>query len=472
MAMPRLFIVTATELPGLSRAATIYAVRELARRSGISRDLFDSWHFDFANSNFVDVYVQPGSRKRIRFPRADAARWKRLRAGIFYTSTACWWSENNRYSEVVPDFKIPFSSLDSADIGPLFVRDSEDSFACSVDLPFSALLTLSRFEETLPCERDVHGRFSAFSSIAWRDAFLHRPIVDEYGLALEQIVSALLPGWKPARRELRVKLSHDIDEIGIPFSLRGAVAQTFRNHMPLATVRDLFAPALGIDTTYQVYLRNIVQLALDRSLGCSAYWKFSRPGPYDTGYDPRDRRLAKQIQRLRSQNVELGIHPGYASFLSFELFRAEVQSLRLLFGEYELGGRQDYLRWSPQTWLDWDALGLAYDSSVGFADHVGFRAGTSFPYRPWLWAQQRQADLVEIPLLSMDSTLLGYMKLRPAQAQSILHGLLARCRAVGGVFTLAWHNTRILDRQFASVYQAILDEIAGCSTFDWRSLRT
>jgi hypothetical protein len=72
----------------------------------------------------------------------------------------------------------------------------------------------------------------------------------------------------------------------------------------------------------------------------------------------------------------------------------------------------------------------------------------------------------------MDSTLQGYMKLTTDQVQPVLRDLLARCRAVGGVFTLSWHNTRILDRTFANAYRAILDEIAGSPTFDWRSLHT
>jgi hypothetical protein len=469
MATPITIIRAQEKAAGLSRDATQYAIKELAYRAGVSRELHASWCIDFEEQDFVTIFVQPGTRKRIRFPRVGAAIWNQIQKGLFHTSTAAWLPGTQHEYDLAHDFKIPFSSSSHVELGPLFISDSLDCFTCSVDLLSSLVLTLARFEETLPSPRDVHGRFSAFSSIAWRDGFLHRPIVDEYGLALEQVLNALLPGWWPAERRLRVKLSHDVDEIGIPFSLRGAAAKTLRHGRPLCTVRDLVAPALGIDTTYQLHLKRLVQLSNERKLDSAIYWKSSEYGPYDTGYDLNDRRILKLINALQVQGVEMGIHPSYATFRSPELLRSEVEKLRAVLGNQKLGGRQDYLRWCPQSWIDWNSLGLAYDSSVGFADHIGFRAGTCVPYRPWLWAQQRRASLVEIPLLAMDSTMLGYMNLKPKQALTLMRALIDRCRAVGGVFTLVWHNTRIMNSEYAATHRMVLDELAGSPKYDWRS---
>src|SRR6516225_8831091 len=77
-------------------------------------------------------------------------------------------------------------------------------------------------------------------------------------------------------------------------------------------------------------------------------------------------------------NFEVGVHPGYNTFHSRESLARETQRLKRSLGEDYPGGRQHYLRWSPQTWLDWEACGLRYDSSIGFASHFGFRAGTAY----------------------------------------------------------------------------------------------
>jgi len=453
---------------GLNPDATRYAIEQLARRAGVSDELSCSWRLDLSDPDFVSVFVQPGARKRIRFPRVCAYTWDEIQRGVFRTSTAGWLSGSRGEHELTPDFKIPFSSASRIDLGPLFVSDLPDCLTCVVDLLSSTVLTLARFEETLPSPKDVHGRFPASASVAWQGGFLHRPIVDEYGLALEQALAVLLPSWRPPERFLRVKLSHDVDEIGIPFSLRSAVAETLRNGRPLLTLRDLFAPLLRIDTTHQRHLKQLVELSIERKLDSAIYWKSSNSSPYDAGYDVNDPRILGLIDVLRAEGVEMGIHPSYATFHSPGLFRSEVERLRAFFGNQRLGGRQDYLRWSPRSWSDWDAVGLAYDSSVGFADHIGFRAGTCIPYQPWLWAEQRRVDLIEIPLLAMDSTLYGYMNLTPEQALPLLRSLSERCRAVGGVFTVAWHNTSLANFGYAAIYRALLDEIAGSRRYDWR----
>jgi len=146
-----------------------------------------------------------------------------------------------------------------------------------------------------------------------------------------------------------------------------------------------------------------------------------------------------------------------------------VQLLRQVLGESSLGGRQHYLRWSPESWRHWEMCGLAYDSTVGYADQIGFRAGTCIPYRPWLLALDREANLIEIPLIVMDGTLLHYMGLTPHESLEAVGELVARCRAVGGVFTLLWHNSSLMDSTAADLYRGLIDSLAGSDHYDWRT---
>jgi Family of unknown function (DUF7033) len=461
----RIELEIATDFP---RAAALYAMRQLAQRAGVSSELFNTWRVDHNDSGFTTVYLKPGTNKRIRFPQASPTFWKRVRAGAIRVSTANWMNPGP-WLRVVPNFKIPFSSTERDQVGSLFSAVGSDCIECSVDLLASTLLTLSRFEETLPGPRDKHGRFSAFSSIAWLNKFLHRPIVDEYGVAFEQVVSHLLPGWRPGARRLRVKLGHDVDEIGRPFSLRSTIGHAVRRYSPGATIRDLFASVTKIDTIHEHYLRQVVQFSLERGLDSAVYWKASDPSPFDTGYDPSHPKLLSLISQLRERGLEVGIHPGYRTFESPERLSKEVRSLQLLFGDPHLGGRQDFLRWSPEMWVRWESLRLSYDASVGFADHIGFRAGTCVPYRPWLIAQQREADLVEIPLLAMDGTLAKYMKLEPEAALARLREIATTCRTFGGVFTLLWHQTSLFSPRWTEVYRTLLDDLAGAGRYDWRS---
>jgi hypothetical protein len=198
------------------------------------------------------------------------------------------------------------------------------------------------------------------------------------------------------------------------------------------------------------------------------YWKAPTAGPFDTGYDLRDRKIRRVIEWAKRRGVEMGVHPSYETFGSLEKLREEVSQCRSALNEPVIGGRQHYLRWSPQTWLDWERCDLAYDSSVGFAQEVGFRAGTCIPYLPWLFELDRPARLLEIPLLVMDGTLVMYMKLGVEESVAVIKEMRARCAAVGGVFTLLWHNCSLLP-PYQKFYPPIFDLLTGTANYEWRA---
>jgi hypothetical protein len=366
---------------------------------------------------------------------------------------------------------VPFSerSEELAEVRPLFVAKSPDHIECTVDLPLSILLTLSRWEESLSTQRDRHGRFTASQSVSSRDAFLHRPIVDEYGLAFLQALTYIYPSWPEPKRSLRVKLSHDADHIGIPFDWKQVVRHTTHYGNPKNSCRELWSFLSGGAPAELRAVRDIAALSIKRRLDASVYWMASDPGNQDSGYDPRLPLVRSVIQWLDDNNIENGVQPGYETFRSPAKLRREVAALREVLGDRPLGGRQHYLRWCPETWIHWETSGLSYDSTLGFADRIGFRAGTCIPYRPWLFALNRPADLLEIPLLVMDGTLFVYMKLDQERSLREVRDLLARCQAVGGVFTLVWHNNNLLDPRYRSLYLELLAQIDSAAAYDWKS---
>jgi Family of unknown function (DUF7033) len=452
-----------------AQEARRYAIRELARRAGVTADFYRTWKVDIGPEETV-IYIQPGTRKHIHFKHVSEQFWEELDKGILRTARASWMhTPAEPLKTLVPDFVVPFAEASQSGLSPLFNQVDEECVECPLDLPLSTLLTLSRYEEMLPGERDVHGRFPASMSIAVRHDFLHRPVVDEYGLALEQALAYLLPGWRPTERKLRVKLSHDIDDVGMPFRFRSALKHTVRCGKPFSTARDLFSQVSDTEPTALELVRRTARMSLRRKLDSAVYWKASIKTQWDNGYDPRHPKVREVVQWLDDHGVETGVHPSYVSYLAPEQLLEEVQILQEVLGNKPLGGRQHYLRWCPETWRHWETCGLAYDSTVGFADRVGFRAGTCLPYHPWLLRLNREAHLAEIPLIVMDKTLIRYMGLTPQKSLETVRGCVTRCRAVGGVFTLLWHNTSFDKSAYRNVYLKTLDQIAASEAFNWKS---
>lgn len=444
-----------------------YAISELARRAGVSREFQRQWTIR-VDANETTITLDAAGERTIVFPHASPDLLRELSAGRIRTVRRRWMNgPQNAALLNIPDLVVPFAKDTDTFPKSLFISRRTGQLECTVDLPLSILMTLSRWEETLKREFDRHGRFPAKDSIAFRDGFLNRPIVDEYALAFQQAIQVCYPAWQPAQKSLRIKLSHDADHVGIPFRWRDAIRHTTHHRRPLDSARDVFGLISGSEPSDLRALREIVRLSLSRNLDSAVYWKASQPTPRDSGYDPRHRKIREIIAWLNENQVECGVQPGYDTFRAPEKLRREIQILREAMGDGPLGGRQHYLRWCPETWIHWETCGLAYDSSVCFAEHIGFRAGTCIPYRPWLFALNRASELLEIPLLVMDRTLLNYMRLTHEQSVEAVRDCVARCRAVGGVFTLVWHNNHLLDPEFNSLYLRILPLLVDGERYDW-----
>lgn len=447
----------------ITREARRYAVRELSRRAGVAQDFFQKWTIEFAPCQTTISFGSETSA-RIHFRHASEDSLNKI-AGEAIPVTRARWFQTPNNSLLASDLVLPFCEDRAESPLPLYQSTSSGDIVCELDLLASFLFTLSRLEETLCKQRDEHGRFPASASSALAHKFLERPILDEHGLAFEQVLSHLLPSWRSRPRALLLKLSHDIDEIGIPFQLKTSIGHTVKRRHPGATLRDFLSTVRVAEPTELALVRRLAAISHLRGLHSSFYWKASARGPRDSGYDPADPRIQRVVHRLQEHGFEMGVHPGYETFGARTDLAGEVDRLRCALRLNSLGGRQHYLRWSQQTWLDWEACGLSYDSSLGYAEHFGFRAGTAYPYRPWSLQENREVDLIEVPLILMDCTPVKYMQLCRAEMLDRVKAIIQRTAQTGGVFTLLWHNTPLLDRDYDGWYESILDMLSAAKSF-------
>lgn len=451
-------------LPQITPEARRYAVKELARRAGVSRDFFEKWVIEFTPARTTISFGSESSAK-VHFVHANGDPLEKIARGPIPVARARWL--DGRRDGIADDpLILPFCHSEPDSCVPLYRPARDRGFTCQLDLLSSFLFVLSRVEETLCDTTDEHARFPASASLAFRHDFLERPILDEHGLAFQQALSALLPTWRPLRRTLRFKLTHDIDDVGIPFDLHTSVGHILKRGRPAATWRNFLSTFTAVEPAELALVRRLAAISTSRGLHSAFYWKASPRGLRDSGYDPAHGKVRRVIDFLLGYGFEIGVHPGYETFGDRPQLASEVAFLRQALRVNSPGGRQHYLRWCPDTWLDWEACGLSYDSSLGFADRFGFRAGTAFPYRPWSLRDNRELNLIEVPLILMDCTPVKYMKLDREQGLERLRTLVQRMEHTGGVFTLLWHNTTLLDPDYNGWYESLLDLFAGTRAFD------
>jgi peptidoglycan/xylan/chitin deacetylase (PgdA/CDA1 family) len=306
-----------------------------------------------------------------------------------------------------------------------------------------AFFHLARLEELATPVRDAHGRFAAASSG-----------LDPLDPPLERLRASLgvePPRWGGAR--FAVALTHDVD---VPWrwsrvGVRGGAAR----------VKAAVAGRRGDVAVRE--LRALAAAPVHRARGTDPNWTFDRVARAEAARGARstffvmaghahraDGPSAEAYRRVRPRLVatlleagaEVGLHGSYTAAEDETRLAAERATLEAVAGPVE-GQRFHYLRVDPHANLGGvERLGFAYDSSLGFADAIGFRAGIAHPFRPWAVADERARELIEIPLAVMDATLgeARYLGLDPRAAETRVLALLDWAAEHGGGFAILWHN--------------------------------
>ena len=358
--------------------------------------------------------------------------------------------------------------------GGSYYEASRSKTTLGVDILGSAFFMLTRYEEIVKSDRDARERFPAEASLAYQEAFLDRPIVNEYLEVLWWALKRLWPGLRRKRRAFRVCLSHDVDRAhcteSLPRTLKGVVGDVVRHKNPVVAKRRVRSFALVRRGDLAADLCNTFDFIMDLSeeYGLRSSFNFMTDrtaGMIDANYSINEPWIRKLLRHISERGHEIGIHPSYNTFHSPERVRHEFHILLKVaenedIVQREWGGRQHYLRWeAPTTWQAWEDSGLDYDATLSFADRIGFRCGVCNEYQVFNLRTSAVLRLWEQPLIVMEGSALDkrYMGLTLEQAWREIVRLKERCKLFDGDFTMLWHNTRLVDERERELYRSILE---------------
>ena len=171
-------------------------------------------------------------------------------------------------------------------------------------------------------------------------------------------------------------------------------------------------------------------------------------------------KYAKQLKRITAAGHEIALHPGYDSYLSPEKRRAEKEAIEQLAGCTITGARNHFLRFKiPESYHMTHDTGLIYDSTLGFAEHEGFRSGFCSPFKPFDPLRREPVEILEIPMSIMDGTFRDYQNISPEQAEIRIKAMIDHVADIHGTIVFNWHNTFLLAEEsgWRKTYENSLD---------------
>jgi hypothetical protein len=356
------------------------------------------------------------------------------------------------------------------------LREDGRDLCLDLDLFGGAFFMLTRYEEVVLASRDSLDRFPASASLAQAEGFLMVPVVDAYVELLWHALRRLRPGLERPAARFRVALTHDVDR-PLSFLGRGVRGLAKQVAADIIVRRDgrLLAQRIrswtGIprgdhrldpDNTFDF----LMEVSERHGIASAFYFLATDDVSFIDGYYTLDHPwILRLIGSIHRRGHEIGFHSGFQTYRDATRTRTEFARLCAAASaagvEQEVwGGRQHYLRWeNPVTWANWEAAGLDYDSTLTFAEHLGFRAGTCHEFRPFHLHERRALRLRERPLIAMDATALGYMDIGRDEAAGLVVDVARQCRRHEGTLTLLWHNSRVQTARERHWYESLIEAV-------------
>jgi hypothetical protein len=401
-----------------------------------------------------------GSTEYVRYVgySKESAEWKNYKVVIVPSS---FLEEHKEGKVQMP--QLPLKQLDGMPIlfGEPQVKQVENTLVVYADLVASAVFLLSRYEETLVSERDLHGRFQAKSSLLYKAGCLMRPLVDEYGSWLRAQLQSMGVGVQLPNTSLKITLTHDVDEPFAHRSLKSLLGGIMRGETK--TAWHNFTHALEQNSYYTFPW--IVSQEAKLPFADKIYFMrmplqpCQQDKPY-VSYQSKDMRAL--VALLKKNKVQIGLHASYFSGENPQIIGREKMELETAIQQSITTNRYHFLRTCLADDMSYLAdAGIKDDYTLAFADQVGFRLGTCRPVAFISPKTLRTSNLTLHPLTMMDATLFRYMQLSLDDAFKQACCLIETVRQYGGELVLLWHNTMLQPQQPSCLcYQKILEYLA------------
>ncbi len=345
----------------------------------------------------------------------------------------------------------------------------QKNITCGIDIFASSFFMLTRWEEYVNKNRDKHDRFPAYESLAFKQKFLDRPIVNEYVEMLKNMLLELGLDQKPKTKNYQLYLTHDVDHI-----YKWNTPSKFLRHLVgdivlRKSIKEFF---LSIYNYTQMKLGRIKDpydtfdylMDISEKVGVKSYFFFMAEGltNYDNNYKSNSSETLYLVSKIKQRGHYIGIHPSFNAYNNKEQLTKEKQELEKNFGISITFGREHFLRFEvPTTWQIWEDNNMEWDSTVGYADKEGFRCGVCYEYNVFNIHSRQKLELKEKPLIAMEASFTYQENITPKLMEEKIIDLMDKVKKYNGEFVFLWHNSSLNTkewRNYRNIYQRVLEE--------------
>lgn len=322
-----------------------------------------------------------------------------------------------------------------------------DKSSIPFDIFAASFYLLSRYEEYLPHVKDEYGRFMAKDSLAFKHDFLHQPVVDIWAYKFKKALQEKFPDYQFSDRQYKVTPIIDVP-MAYYFRLKGLMRTIG------GTLSDIFR-----FKPKQLYQRYLVLLRFKKDPYNTFNWitnmqkhtkgkflVFFLIGDYTT-YDKNininKKRFVSLIKSV-ADYCRVGLKASYFALENFDILKNEKQNMESIINTSLEVSRNSFSKLNlPNAYRNLIELEIKEDYTMGYINHIGFRAGTCTPYLFYDIDYEIQTPLLINSFHLMDYALLKHASM--LDKKETLEKMIKEIKKVNGTFTPVFHNYSFSD---------------------------
>lgn len=322
----------------------------------------------------------------------------------------------------------------------------------NVNFPFdifaASFYLLSRYEEYLPHKKDLYGRYAFENSLAFREHFLHLPLINIWVKDFAAMIKRKYSIFNIQYSVFNFLPTYDID---MAFSYRhkgwGRNTGSFLKSPSANRIKVL----LGLEIDPFDSFNRMNEINSRYNLQPIYFFLLAQKnGVYDKNILPHKKAMRKIIKE-HAKKYLIGIHPSWQSSDKPALIKKEKELLETISGTVITKSRQHYIRLNlPAGYRQLREYGITDDYSMGYGSINGFRASVASTFF-WYDLQKNEATRLRIhPFCFMDANSFYEQKQTAVEAYDELMRYYSVCKEVNGQMITIWHNNFLgTDPQFA-----------------------
>lgn len=367
------------------------------------------------------------------------------------------------FEQGISDVDITVGKWD--DVPCFFSTGSKSSIP--YDIFAASFFLISRYEEYQPHVKDVHERFTANQSLAYKFRFLEKPVIDIWAFKFLVQLKEKFEKIEIPQREFKFISTIDVDNAfaykqkSIVRTVAGFTHDFFK--LKLRSFWDRLVILLGVRKDPFDTFETLLSIQKKYNIECYFFFLVGNYTTFDTNISASKTKFRLLIKHV-ADFCKVGLHPSYFTMKNAKKLKSEKERLESITNIPVELSRQHFLRMNlPETYQNLIDLEIYEDYTMGYASHVGFRASTCTPFYFYDLDFEIQTPLKIYPFALMDTTLNDYMGLTPKQSLGKIGELQQEVKAVGGTLITLFHNESLSDytrwKGWSRVYETMIKKI-------------